>query len=65
MTEERTIDQLPIGNMNAMVKWYGEHLDFCAAHGLICFEDAYRKATKRYPEFMTSDNRISKAGANT
>ncbi len=62
---EKTIAQLPIGKINAMVKWYGEHQDFCAARGLICFEDAYHKATKHYPEFMTLDNRISKADANT
>ncbi len=62
--EEKTIAQLPIGKMNAMVKWYGAHKDFCTAHGLICFEDAYRKVTKNYPEFMMVHNRKTKAGAN-
>ncbi len=55
MMEKRTIDQLPIGKMNAMVKWYGEHQDFCTARGLICFEAAYRKVKKHYPAFMLSD----------
>ncbi len=54
MTEERTIDQLPIESIDGMVEWYRRHLIFCTKRGLICFESAYHKTTNDYPAFMLS-----------
>ncbi len=53
--EERTISRLPIGNMDAMRRWYKQHALFCIEHNMICFEMAHYDTTGHFPAFMLHD----------
>ncbi len=52
MMEERTISQLPIGNMDAMRRWFKQHALFCIEHNMICFEMARKEKAGHFPAFM-------------
>ncbi len=50
--EERTIARLPIGDTDAMHRWYKRHALFCIEHNMICFEMACQETTGKFPAFM-------------